>query len=44
MLTKQNSVSLGAGRYRELLTASGLSLVDAFSDEGANNYYSCAKL
>src|SRR5262249_2519358 len=38
-MTEQPSISLGAKKYRELLTASGLSVTDEFEDEGENYYF-----
>ncbi|WP_439558415.1 class I SAM-dependent methyltransferase [Dyadobacter sp.] len=38
-ITKMESISLGAEKYRELLIASGLSIIDEFDDEGKNHYY-----
>jgi hypothetical protein len=32
-------VDAGAQRYRELISASGLSLIDEFEDEGGNYYF-----
>ncbi|SEI84089.1 Methyltransferase domain-containing protein [Dyadobacter sp. SG02] len=43
-ITEIESVSLGAERYKELLTASGLSLIEEFEDEGENHYYHAEKL
>jgi len=43
ILTHRESVSLGVGRYRELLQAEGLTLVGEMSDEGNNHYYSARK-
>ena len=42
-LTRRESVSLGADRYRELLQAEGLILVGEMSDEGNNHYCSVRK-
>jgi 2-polyprenyl-3-methyl-5-hydroxy-6-metoxy-1,4-benzoquinol methylase len=42
-ITEIESVSLGAERYKELLTASGLSLIGEFEDEGENHYYHAEK-
>lgn len=42
-LTGRESVSLGAGRYRQLLQAEGLILVGEASDEGDNYYYLARK-
>jgi SAM-dependent methyltransferase len=42
-LTGQLSTSLGAEQYRELLSASGLSLIAAFEDEGENHYFDTLK-
>lgn len=38
-ITEMESRSLGAERYRDLLAASGLSLIEEFDDEGGNHYY-----
>jgi 2-polyprenyl-3-methyl-5-hydroxy-6-metoxy-1,4-benzoquinol methylase len=43
-ITEIESISLGAERYKELLTASGLSLIEEFEDEGGNYYYHAEKL
>ncbi|HWV30740.1 MAG TPA: class I SAM-dependent methyltransferase [Dyadobacter sp.] len=43
-ITKIESVSLGAAEYKELLAASGLSLIEEFKDEGENHYYNAVKL
>jgi cyclopropane fatty-acyl-phospholipid synthase-like methyltransferase len=43
-MTQQSSISLGAERYRELLTASGLSVTDEFEDEGENYYFEARKI
>ncbi len=43
-MTEQHSISLGAERYKELLTASGLSLVEELEDEGENHYYHAVKI
>lgn len=43
VLTGQLSTSLGSTVYRELLLASGLSLIEEFEDEGENHYYSAVK-
>ncbi|WP_134091596.1 trans-aconitate 2-methyltransferase [Olivibacter sp. XZL3] len=42
-LTGRRSVSLGAKAYREILTSSGLSLIDEFEDERNNHYYHAVK-
>jgi cyclopropane fatty-acyl-phospholipid synthase-like methyltransferase len=42
-MTGQNSLSLGVEKYRELITASGLSLLEEFEDEGENHYYHTVK-
>jgi 2-polyprenyl-3-methyl-5-hydroxy-6-metoxy-1,4-benzoquinol methylase len=44
ILTGQNSISLGAEKYRALLRASGLSLIEEFEDEGENHYYHAVKV
>ena len=43
-MTDQYSISLGAERYRELLTASGFSLLGEFEDEGENHYYDSIRI
>ena len=43
-MTDQRSQSLGAEKYRELLSASGLSLIEEFEDEGENHYYHSVKI
>ena len=40
VLTGKTSRSLGAKNYKELLSASGLSLIKQFEDEGRNHYFS----
>ncbi len=42
-ITAIESISLGAERYKELLAASGLSLIGEFEDEGENHYYHAEK-
>ena len=44
VMTRRRSVSLGSEKYKELLSASGLSLVDEFEDEGENHYYDAVRL
>ena len=43
-MTDQDSRSLGAKRYEELIKASGLSLVDEFEDEGEDHYFNSIKI
>jgi len=43
-MTGQTSVSLGTDAYRRTLAAAGLTVVDTFTDGGANHYYLAAKL
>lgn len=43
-ITEIESVSLGAERYKVLIAASGLSLIEEFDDEGENHYYHAVKL
>lgn len=43
-MTGHHSISLGAKKYKALLSASGLSLVEEFEDEGENHYYSAIKI
>jgi 2-polyprenyl-3-methyl-5-hydroxy-6-metoxy-1,4-benzoquinol methylase len=42
-LTRRESISLGAERYRQLLRAAGFVLVGEESDEGDNHYYLASK-
>lgn len=44
IMTGRPSISLGAERYRELMAASGLLLIDEFKDEGENYYFSSVKI
>lgn len=44
IMTGQRSTSLGAEMYKKLLSASGLSLVEEFEDEGENHYYNAVKI
>lgn len=43
-MTDQHSLSLGPEKYKELLAASGLSLVEEFEDEGENHYFNAIKI
>ncbi|WP_229253650.1 trans-aconitate 2-methyltransferase [Dyadobacter sp. NIV53] len=43
-ITEIESISLGAERYKDLLVASGLSLIEEFEDEGENHYYHAVKV
>lgn len=43
-ITEIESISLGAERYKRLLAASGLSLIEEFEDEGENHYYHAVRL
>ncbi|MCF0061816.1 class I SAM-dependent methyltransferase [Dyadobacter chenwenxiniae] len=43
-ITAKESRSLGAEKYKALLAASGLSLIEEFEDEGENHYYHAEKL
>jgi cyclopropane fatty-acyl-phospholipid synthase-like methyltransferase len=43
-MTEQDSISLGAERYTELIRASGLSMVEEFEDAGENHYYHAVKI
>ena len=40
VMTEQLSWSLGAEKYRELISASGLSIGQEYRDEGENHYFS----
>lgn len=42
-MTDQHSESLGAEKYRKLLSLSGLALIAEFEDEGENHYYEAVK-
>lgn len=43
VMTGQHSTSLGSEKYKEILSACGLSLIEEFEDEGENHYYSAVK-
>lgn len=43
-MTQQPSTSLGAEAYKTLLLQSGLTLIEAFADEGENHYYHAVKI
>ncbi|MCE7067434.1 bifunctional 2-polyprenyl-6-hydroxyphenol methylase/3-demethylubiquinol 3-O-methyltransferase UbiG [Dyadobacter sp. CY326] len=43
-ITAIESIALGAEKYKDLLDASGLSLIEEFEDEGGNHYYHTVKL
>lgn len=43
VMTGQDSTSLGAKKYKELLYAAGLFLIEEFEDEGENHYYLAMK-
>jgi cyclopropane fatty-acyl-phospholipid synthase-like methyltransferase len=38
-MTGRKSVSLGAGQYRKLLAAAGITVVDEYEDVGENHYF-----
>jgi SAM-dependent methyltransferase len=42
-MTEQLSRSLGAEQYRELISVSGLSIVDELDDEGENHYFNAIR-
>lgn len=44
VMTKQLSRSLGAEKYKNLLSASGLTLIEEFEDEGENHYFNSIKI
>lgn len=44
IMTRQPSQSLGVEKYKELLAASGLALVEEFEDEGENHYFNTIKM
>jgi len=43
-MTGQASRSLGAENYKKLLSASGLTLIEEFEDEGENHYFNTIKI
>lgn len=43
VMTRQLSRSLGAAKYKKLLSASGLTLIEEFEDEGENHYFNAVK-
>jgi len=43
-MSEVESRSLGAKKYRDLISESGLTLIEEFEDEGENHYYSAAKM
>lgn len=43
VMTGETSQSLGRDKYKELLSLSGLSLIEEFEDEGENHYFSTVK-
>ncbi len=43
-MTDQPSISLGADKYRKLIAAAGLSLIEEFEDEGENYYFNTTKI
>ena len=44
VMTGRPSRSLGAERYKRLLSGAGLALMDEFEDEGENHYFSAVKI
>jgi SAM-dependent methyltransferase len=44
VMTKMESISLGAEQYRKLLEAAGLSIQSEYEDDGQNHYYEASKL
>jgi 2-polyprenyl-3-methyl-5-hydroxy-6-metoxy-1,4-benzoquinol methylase len=44
VMTGHQSLSLGADRYIELLSITGLSLIEELEDEGGNHYFHAGKL
>lgn len=44
VMTKRYSRSLGGKKYKELLSASGLFVIEEFEDEGENHYFSSTKI
>jgi cyclopropane fatty-acyl-phospholipid synthase-like methyltransferase len=43
-MTEQLSISLGAEKYKELIAASGLSLIEEWADEGGNYHFNSEKI
>ena len=43
-MTNQHSISLGPEKYKELLAASGLSLIEEFEGEGQNHYLNAVRI
>lgn len=43
-MTEQSSISLGAEKYKELIAAAGLSLIEEWADEGENYYFNTEKI
>lgn len=43
-MTRQTSKSLGAEKYKKILSVSGLTLIEEFEDEGENHYFSAIKI
>jgi 2-polyprenyl-3-methyl-5-hydroxy-6-metoxy-1,4-benzoquinol methylase len=43
MLTGRQSLSLGAAAYLTMLSQSGLTVVDEYTDEGQNHYYDAVR-
>ncbi|HEX6429817.1 MAG TPA: class I SAM-dependent methyltransferase [Niastella sp.] len=43
VMTGRVSRSLGAEQYRELISSSGLAMVDEFDDEGENHYFNAIR-
>lgn len=43
VMTGLSSRSLGKEKYQQLITASGLTLIEEFEDEGDNHYYHAVK-
>jgi hypothetical protein len=39
IMTEKDSRSLGGEQYRNLISASGLSIAEEFDDEGGNHYF-----
>lgn len=44
VMTGHYSKSLGAEKYKELLSGSGLTLIEEFDDEGENHYFNAVWL
>lgn len=44
LLTRRNSISLGAETYKKILSDLGLSVIEEFEDDSGNYYYNAVKM